>query len=52
SAVVFLHKPGGVSVHPVPDPQLASTLMEWYVILAPLGYWLIGVHVLPALVHH
>ncbi|TCV99671.1 cytochrome b561 [Biostraticola tofi] len=35
-----------------PDPALAKMLTEWHVTLAPLGYWLVGLHALAALLHH
>lgn len=35
-----------------PDPALARTLIHWHETLAPLGYWLIGLHALAALFHH
>ena len=36
----------------VPDTELSETLIHWHAVLAPLGYWLIGLHALAALVHH
>ncbi|CCG89003.1 cytochrome b561 [Erwinia piriflorinigrans] len=35
-----------------PAPELAKTLIGWHETLAPLGYWLIGLHALAALFHH
>lgn len=35
-----------------PNFELADTLIDWHETLAPLGYWLIGLHALAALVHH
>lgn len=35
-----------------PAPELAETLIGWHQTLAPLGYWLIGLHALAALFHH
>jgi len=35
-----------------PNPVLAKTLIHWHETLAPLGYWLIGLHALAALFHH
>ncbi|ADP10697.1 Cytochrome B561 [Erwinia sp. Ejp617] len=35
-----------------PAPELAETLIGWHETLAPLGYWLIGLHALAALFHH
>ncbi len=35
-----------------PDPATASMLIGWHETLAPLGYWLIGLHALAALFHH
>lgn len=35
-----------------PNPELARSLIEWHETLAPLGYWLIGLHVAAALFHH
>ncbi len=35
-----------------PAPALAKMLTEWHHSLAPLGYWLVGLHALAALVHH
>lgn len=31
---------------------LSNTLSHWHGVLAPLGYWLIGLHTLAALAHH
>ncbi|MCW6031774.1 cytochrome b561 [Pantoea sp. JK] len=36
----------------IPDPATASTLISWHETLAPLGYWLIGLHALAAIFHH
>ncbi|MCV9878635.1 cytochrome b561 [Brenneria izbisi] len=36
----------------VPNLELARTLIDWHEILAPLGYWLIGLHTVAALFHH
>lgn len=35
-----------------PDPETAAMLIDWHETLAPLGYWLIGLHALAALFHH
>ncbi len=35
-----------------PDPATAAMLIDWHETLAPLGYWLIGLHALAALFHH
>jgi cytochrome b561 len=35
-----------------PDFDLSDTLTDWHETLAPLGYWLIGLHVAAALFHH
>ncbi|MGK3142195.1 cytochrome b561 [Pantoea sp. C2G6] len=35
-----------------PDPATASMLINLHETLAPLGYWLIGLHALAALFHH
>ncbi|WP_455821192.1 cytochrome b561 [Pseudomonas cerasi] len=35
-----------------PDPSTASMLISWHETLAPLGYWLIGLHALAAIFHH
>lgn len=35
-----------------PDPATASMLISWHETLAPLGYWLIGLHALAAIFHH
>lgn len=35
-----------------PDIALSETLIHWHAVLAPLGYYLIGLHALAALVHH
>ncbi|WP_034912111.1 cytochrome b561 [Erwinia sp. 9145] len=44
----------GVSmpVSGLPNPDLASTLIDWHETLAPAGYWLIGLHTVAALFHH
>ncbi|MCX8956241.1 cytochrome b561 [Erwinia psidii] len=39
-------------VSAVSNPELASTLIDWHETLAPLGYWLIGLHAVAALFHH
>ncbi|MDA3133353.1 cytochrome b561 [Atlantibacter subterranea] len=39
-------------VAPLPDMALSTTLSHWHVVLAPLGYWLIGLHAVAALAHH
>lgn len=39
-------------VAPLPDVALSKTLSHWHVVLAPLGYWLIGLHAVAALAHH
>ncbi|HBV40199.1 MAG TPA: cytochrome b561 [Erwinia sp.] len=39
-------------VSATPNPELAHTIIEWHETLAPLGYWLIGLHALAALFHH
>jgi len=39
-------------VSATPDPELARTLIQLHETLAPLGYWLIGLHALAALFHH
>lgn len=36
----------------VENPQMWKGLIRWHTILAPLGYWLIGLHATAALVHH
>ena len=36
----------------LPDIALSATLSHWHVVLAPLGYWLIGLHAAAALTHH
>ncbi|THB86143.1 cytochrome b561 [Pantoea allii] len=36
----------------IPDPATASMLIDWHETLAPLGYWLIGLHAVAALFHH
>lgn len=33
-------------------PALSASLNHWHTVLAPVGYWLIGIHALAALVHH
>ena len=35
-----------------PNAELAALLIHWHKTLAPLGYWLIGLHALAALAHH
>ncbi|MFH8134073.1 cytochrome b561 [Pantoea osteomyelitidis] len=35
-----------------PDPATASMLINLHETLAPLGYWLIGLHALAAIFHH
>ncbi|WP_277972150.1 cytochrome b561 [Pantoea agglomerans] len=35
-----------------PEPATASMLINWHETLAPLGYWLIGLHALAAIFHH
>ncbi|WP_130835712.1 cytochrome b561 [[Erwinia] mediterraneensis] len=35
-----------------PAPEVAAVLIHWHKILAPAGYWLIGLHALAALFHH
>ena len=35
-----------------PNPELARSLIQWHETLAPLGYWLIGLHAVAALLHH
>ncbi len=35
-----------------PDSNLSSLLTEWHEVLAPLGYWLVGLHAAAALAHH
>ncbi|MCG8708237.1 cytochrome b561 [Brenneria sp. 4F2] len=35
-----------------PNPELAGSLIDLHETLAPLGYWLIGLHVCAALFHH
>lgn len=39
-------------VSATPNPDFAATLIDWHETLAPLGYWLIGLHALAALFHH
>lgn len=39
-------------VSATPNPELARTLIQLHETLAPLGYWLIGLHALAALFHH
>ncbi|MHA6311376.1 cytochrome b561 [Pantoea sp. S-LA4] len=36
----------------VPNFDLADWLIDWHETLAPLGYWLIGLHAVAALFHH
>ncbi|MDE8554947.1 cytochrome b561 [Pantoea vagans] len=44
----------GISMPVAPEPHidLADRLIDWHQILAPLGYWLIGLHAAGALFHH
>lgn len=35
-----------------PNVDLSDTLIGWHETLAPLGYWLVGLHVVAALFHH
>ncbi|MFC0142348.1 cytochrome b561 [Erwinia mallotivora] len=35
-----------------PLPELAASLTDWHETLAPVGYWLVGIHALAALSHH
>ncbi|MDU6442106.1 MAG: cytochrome b/b6 domain-containing protein, partial [Pantoea sp.] len=35
-----------------PSFDLADSLIDWHETLAPLGYWLIGLHAAGALFHH
>lgn len=35
-----------------PNPELARSLIQWHETLAPLGYWLVGLHAAAALFHH
>lgn len=39
-------------VAPEPDFDMADMLIGWHETLAPLGYWLIGLHAAAALFHH
>ncbi|ERK17546.1 Cytochrome b(561) [Pantoea sp. AS-PWVM4] len=39
-------------VSSTPNFDLADTLIGWHETLAPLGYWLIGLHAVAALLHH
>ncbi len=34
------------------DGEIAGMLIDWHRTLAPLGYWLIGLHAAAALLHH
>lgn len=34
------------------DGELAGNIIDWHETLAPLGYWLIGLHAAAALFHH
>ena len=36
----------------IPDPATASMIIDWHETLAPLGYWLIGIHAAAAIFHH
>lgn len=36
----------------VPNPALSTWLTGWHETIAPLGYWLIGLHAAAALLHH
>lgn len=44
----------GISMPVISEPNaaLSNALSHWHVILAPLGYWLIGLHAIAALAHH
>lgn len=35
-----------------PDRALAGQVKEWHELIGTLGYWLIGLHALAALIHH
>ncbi|WP_313688262.1 cytochrome b561 [Pantoea sp.] len=39
-------------VSATPNFDLADSLISWHETLAPLGYWLIGLHAAAALLHH
>ena len=44
----------GLSLPPLvaPDKALAERIEDVHVALATIGYWLVGVHAVAALVHH
>ncbi|MFC3394456.1 cytochrome b561 [Brenneria rubrifaciens] len=42
----------GMPMSATPNTELAGSLMDWHETLAPLGYWLIGLHTVAALFHH
>lgn len=44
----------GVSMPVAREPRfdLSDTLTDWHETLAPLGYWLVGLHAVAALFHH
>lgn len=35
-----------------PDKDFAHQLEDWHVLIAQIGYWLIGLHAVAALFHH
>jgi cytochrome b561 len=37
---------------PANDLDLSDSLSDWHETLAPLGYWLVGLHVAAALFYH